>query len=158
VPSPNAARAPLSSAVRRLRLGSAVLKDVTGLDRVIYRTDPAYPAYNGVVPIELVLSSATYELKARATLGPGEHDLEQLLAIAAKAVGDASYHLWGVGNYRPGGPLLSMTLSGDNLGHFRVKVVMVEGDLGFSDQFQTDQSCVAAFITQVRQLAAARDA
>jgi len=131
-------------------MGHAILKDSSGTDRLLYRTDPALSTYNGVTPIEVMVAGPAYSLKARATLGMSDRAPSELLSAVTNAGGNASYELWGGGDYRTEGPLLTLKLVGDKLGHFKARISMAEGDLRFTDEFQTDQSCLSIFVAQLR--------
>lgn len=139
-------------------MSRTALVDDSGLERLVYMRDPAMAPHDGLVPIQVVLKSPIYEIIARATLAPEDRRPAELLTIAARAQGDASYELWGVGNYRIEGPLLALTFAGNKLGHFRVKVSVAEKSLRLTDEFQTDQSCLASFLSQLKALGDDADA
>jgi hypothetical protein len=132
-------------------MSRAALVDDSGVERLVYLRDADIAPNDGLVPIQVVLRSPIYEIKARAALGPDDRRPAELLTIAARAQGDATYELWGVGNYRIEGPLLALTFAGDKLGHFRVKASVAEESLRLTDEFQTDQSCLAAFLSQLKE-------
>ena len=133
-------------------MSRAALVDDSGVERLVYLRDPDVAPYDGLVPIRVVLSSQTYEITARAALGPDDRQPAELWTLVARARGDASYVLWGVGNYRIEGPLLALTFAGDKLGHFRVTVSLAENSLRLTDEFQTDQSCLASFLRQLKAI------
>jgi hypothetical protein len=139
-------------------MSRTALVDDSGVERLVYLRDPDRAPYDGLVPVQVVLRSPTYEIKARAELGPGDSRPAGLLTIAAQAQGDATYDLWGIGNYRIEGPLLTLTFAGDKRGHFRVRVSLAESSLRLIDEFQTDQSCLASFLSQLKALGEGGDA
>ena len=139
-------------------MGQASLLDERGVERLIYLRDSNLKPYDGRIPIHLMLRSSTYDLRARATLGFDNLHPSELLKIAARADGDASYELWGLGDYRPEGPLLVMAFTGDKLGHLRVNVAMAEASLRMSDEFQTDQTCLTSFLNQLSAIEGLADA
>lgn len=136
----------------------ASLSDNDGRERLIYLRNPNVAPYDGLVPIHVIVTSPTYELRARAEIGPDTRIPEALTAVAARAQGDATYELWGIGNYRVEGPLLVLKFTGDQLGHFQVAVSLSEGLLRMKDEFQTDQSCLSSFLIQLKAIGERADA
>ena len=70
--------------------------------------------------------------------------LPSCLLLRRKSMGPP-HKLWGYRLHCPEGPRPSTTFTGDEAGHFRVKLSMAEAFTSNDDEFSTDQTCLAFF-------------
>lgn len=99
-----------------------------------------------LIPINVQVASKTYQASAKAELSNEKKSAKQLVALLDNLEGNAVFSIWGFGDYRIEGPLLTCDFVGDGLGHFKVDVKFSEEALKLADFFTTDQTCLKSFI------------